>query len=65
MTSKGPEAIVLTDTEAIREMVQTVLKTGGSSLKACYESEIKNDEALRGTWEISFSLNRTGKAQAI
>lgn len=65
VVSKGPEAIVLKDTEAIREMVQTVLKTGGSSLKACYESEIKTDETLRGTWEISFSLNRSGKAQAI
>lgn len=65
VASKGPEAIVLKDTEAIREMVQTVLKTGGSSLKACYESEIKTDETLRGTWEISFSLNRSGKAQAI
>ncbi len=65
VSSKGPEAIVLEDTDSIRKMVQTVLKTGGNSLKACYESEMKNDDNLRGTWEISFSLNRSGRAQAV
>ncbi len=65
VASKGPEAITLTDSEEIRKMIQTVLKAGGSSLKSCYEAELKSGADLGGTWDIEFSLDDSGKAKAI
>jgi len=65
VASKGPEAITLTDSEEIRKMIQTVLKAGGSSLKSCYETELKSGADVGGTWDIEFSLDDSGKAKAI
>jgi len=65
VASKGPEAITLTDSEEIRKMIQTVLKAGGSSLKSCYETELKSGADLGGSWDIEFSLDDSGQAKAI
>lgn len=65
----GPKSrsanVTLKDEGEIRQMVLDVIKTGQKQLQGCYEARLKENPALRGTWEIAWVLTKEGKAKDV
>lgn len=65
----GPKSrsanVTLKDEGEIRQMVLDVIKTGQKQLQGYYEARLKENPALRGTWEIAWVLTKEGKAKDV
>ena len=59
------QAKILTSDADIDAMVANTLGTYTSRLQKCYNRRLKERADLKGTWNISFTINRQGKTSAV
>jgi len=52
--------LVLTDPTEIQQMAGTAIKRYSGQIKSCYETELKGNESLRGSWTLTFTINTDG-----
>jgi hypothetical protein len=52
--------IVLSDPAEIQKMAGTAIKRYSGQIKSCYETELKSNESLRGSWTLTFTINPDG-----
>jgi outer membrane biosynthesis protein TonB len=55
-------ATALSDPGLIQEMIRRVIGRYKGQVKHCYDQQLKNDETLRGTWYLAFTIRPNGKA---
>ena len=41
-------------------MAGTAIKRYSGQIKSCYETELKGNESLRGSWTLTFTINTDG-----
>lgn len=63
--SKGVQAIELCNMGEIDQAVRGVMRVKGPQLGQCYNRALKTDESLRGTWEIAFEIQASGKTEGV
>lgn len=65
----GPKAksanLTLKDDSAIAKMVMEVFNAGTRQLRGCYESSLKENPSLRGSWEVSWVVTKEGRAKDV
>jgi len=64
-TAKEMEGACLEDEGDIETMVRGRVKSSGAQVQACYEQALKQNEGLRGSWRVSFTLGRDGRASKV
>ncbi|MFT5583039.1 MAG: hypothetical protein ACI9VR_000616 [Cognaticolwellia sp.] len=52
--------LVLTDPTEIQQMAGTAIKRYSGQIKTCYETELKGNESLSGSWTLTFTINPDG-----
>ncbi len=63
--SKGVQAIELCSMGEIDQAVRGVMRVKGPQLGQCYNRALKTNENLRGTWEIAFEIQASGKTSGV
>lgn len=63
--SKGVQAIELCSMGEIDQAVRGVMRVKGPQLGQCYNRALKTNEQLRGTWEIAFEIQASGKTSGV
>ena len=56
--------VVLTDPTEIQQMAGTAIKRYSGQIKSCYETELKGNESLRGSWTLTFTINADGSTSS-
>lgn len=64
-SQKGVQGIVLCKPGEIYEGVRSVMKVKSPQLGQCYQRALKANEGLRGKWQVSFVVQKTGKPASI
>ena len=64
-SAKEIEGACLDDSGDIEAMVRGRVKSSGAQVQACYEQALKQNESLRGSWRVSFTLGRDGRASKV
>lgn len=64
-TARGPKGIVLSDPEAIDNMVRTVVTRGVKQLEQCYQTRLKEVESLKGKWAFSLVVATSGVPEGV
>lgn len=63
--SKGVQAIELCSMGEIDQAVRGVMRVKGSQLRQCYNRALKTNDSLKGTWDMSFEIQSSGKTAAV
>jgi len=64
-SAKEMEGTCLKDEGDIETMVRGRVKSSGAQVQACYEQALKQNESLRGSWRVSLTLGRDGRASKV
>ncbi len=62
---KGVQGIVKCGPGEIYEAVRSVMRVNSNQLNHCYQTAIKANEGLRGTWDASFVVQKDGTTAAV
>ncbi len=52
--------VVLSDPAEIQAMAGSAIKRYSGQIKSCYETELKANDSLRGSWTLTFTINPDG-----
>ena len=60
-----PAQKILSDPGEIQTMISRALGAYTSRLKGCYDSRLKENEGLSGTWRVSFTVTTAGRTSNV
>ena len=58
-------ARVLEDSVEIETMIARVLSRNSGQIQGCYNSRLQSEEHLEGTWEVSFTVTKSGDVAGV
>lgn len=59
------KGVTLSDPDAITEMIGTTVRRYRPQLQSCYESRLRENPEIQGTWDLSFVVSTSGTPKNI